>query len=95
VNYLKAGDVAAELRVSEQAVRVWCRKGILPAIRPQGTRQWLIDPQEYRAWLHRAPVQHVVESLQADYRDDRPDHEIAEEFYRDREMEDEARAAEG
>lgn len=80
-NFMKVGDVAAELRVSEQAVRLWCRTGVLPAIRPAGTKKWLIDPEKFDAWLNNAPVRSVVESLTADYRDPRPDQDLAEEFF--------------
>jgi len=66
MSYLKVGAVAAQLGVSEQAVRLWCRTGVLPAYRPAGTRQWLVDPERFEAWLRtRAP-----------YRDGRPDHEL-------------------
>ncbi|MHB1447342.1 MAG: helix-turn-helix domain-containing protein [Acidimicrobiales bacterium] len=95
-NFMKVGDVAAELRVSEQAVRLWCRTGVLPAMRPAGTKKWLIDPEQFDAWLHNAPVKSAVESLTADYRDRRPDNDLAEEFFARREElnaeEDEAAA---
>jgi excisionase family DNA binding protein len=75
---MKVGDVAAMLRVSEQAVRVWCRTGVLPAYRPVGTKKWLIDPDEFNTWLEKRPVRNVLDSLQADYRSDEPDHKLVE-----------------
>ena len=79
MNYLKVGDVAAELGVSEQAVRLWCRQGILPARRPAGTRKWLISPADLDAWVKQEPVQTVLDSLHAPYRDHRPDQVIVAE----------------
>jgi excisionase family DNA binding protein len=83
-NFMKVGDVAAELRVTEQAVRLWCRTGVLPALRPAGTKKWLIDPEQFEAWLTNSPVRSVVESLNADYRDSRSDEELAQEFFAQR-----------
>jgi excisionase family DNA binding protein len=79
VSFLKVGDVADRLGVSEQAVRLWCRTGVLAAYRPSGTRQWLIDPDHLESWLRRRDVGEVLTSLDAPYRDDRPEHELAEE----------------
>ena len=56
MSYLKVGAVAARLGVSEQAVRLWCRTGVLPAYRPEGTRQWLVDPERFEAWLRTRPT---------------------------------------
>lgn len=75
-NFMKVGDAAAMLGVSEQAVRLWCRTGVLPAFRPAGTKKWLIDQDEFEAWLKKRPVQDVVESLNAPYRSALPDHEL-------------------
>lgn len=79
VNFIKVGDAAAMLGVSEQAVRLWCRTGVLPAYRPSGTKKWLIDPDEFAAWCKRRPVVAVLESLHADYRSVLPDHQLANE----------------
>jgi len=76
MGYLKVGAVAARLGVSEQAVRLWCRTGVLPAYRPAGTRQWLVDPERFEAWLQTRATEEVLDSLGAPYRDDRPDHEL-------------------
>lgn len=76
MSYLKVGAVAAQLGVSEQAVRLWCRTGVLPAYRPAGTRQWLVDPERFEAWLQTRATEEVLDSLRAPYRDDRPDHEL-------------------
>jgi excisionase family DNA binding protein len=80
-SYMKVGDAAAILGVSEQAVRLWCRTGVLPAYRPTGTKKWLIDPDEFNAWLNKRPVRDVVDSLSAEYRSDRPDHELVAELH--------------
>ena len=61
MSFLKVGDVAAQLNVSEQAVRLWCRTGVLAARRPSGTRQWLIDPDDFHSWLDSATVQETVD----------------------------------
>jgi len=84
-NFMKVGDVAAQLQVTEQAVRMWCRRGLLPAVRPAGTKKWLIDPEQLDAWLTNSPVRAVVDSLSADYRDPRSDEELAAEFFARRE----------
>lgn len=76
-NYMKVGDAAARLGVTEQAVRFWCRTGVLPAYRPVGTKKWLIDPDEFDAWLKKRPVADVVESLHASYRSKETDAELA------------------
>ena len=79
MSFMKVGDVAAQLGVSEQAVRLWCRTGVLPASRPAGTRQWLVDPERFQVWLNARGTEEVLESLHAPYRDDRPDHELLRE----------------
>jgi excisionase family DNA binding protein len=76
MSYLKVSAVAAQLGVSEQAVRLWCRTGVLPADRPAGTRQWLVDPERFEAWLRSHATEEVLDSLHAPYRDGRPDHEL-------------------
>ena len=76
MSYLKVGVVAARLGVSEQAVRLWCRTGVLPAYRPAGTRQWLVDPERFEAWLRTPATEEVLDSLGAPHRDDRPAHEL-------------------
>jgi excisionase family DNA binding protein len=85
-NFLKVGDVAARLGVSEQTVRLWCRTGVLPAYRPPSTRQWLIEPQELEAWLEKSAVRSTMEFLDAPYREsDVSDEEIASAFLKTRE----------
>jgi len=88
VNYMKIGDAAAVLGVSEQAVRLWCRTGVLPAYRPAGTKKWLIDPEEFDAWVKKRPVIEVVDSLRADYRSAAPDHELVAETVESQSEED-------
>jgi excisionase family DNA binding protein len=83
-NFLKAGEVAARLNVTEQTVRLWCRTGILPAYRPRSTRQWLIEPTELQAWLNKSAVASTMEFLQAPYRELASDEEIATEFLKRR-----------
>ena len=75
MSFLKVGDVAAELNVSAQAVRLWCRTGVLPSRRPSGTRQWLIDRDELAAWLDQGPVREAFDFLHAPYRDDATEEE--------------------
>ncbi len=84
--YIKTRDVAARLGVSEQAVRLWCRTGTLPARRPHGTRQWLIDEDEFRDWLASGTVADTVDALNAPYRESRSDEEIAARFHDDRQQ---------
>jgi hypothetical protein len=36
---------------------------VLPAYRPAGTKKWLIDPDEFDAWIKKRPVADVIESL--------------------------------
>jgi len=74
VSFLKVGDVAAELSVSEQAVRLWCRTGLLPARRPSGTRQWLIDRDDLEQWLNAEPVREAVSFVRFAQERGRPDH---------------------
>lgn len=76
---MKVGDAAAVLGVSEQAVRLWCRTGVLPAYRPAGTKQWLIDPEEFDAWLKKRPVRDVLDSLHEEYRSDLTDQDLVAE----------------
>lgn len=75
-------QVIPRLGVSEQAVRLWCRKGVLPAYRPAGTRQWLVDSERFEAWLHSRQTGEVLDSLHAPYRDERPDEELLAESVR-------------
>lgn len=82
MGFLKVGDVAGRLGVSEQAVRLWCRTGVLPAYRPAGTRQWLIDPERLEAWLQRRSTEEVLDSLHGYYRDDRQEDELLKESVR-------------
>ena len=78
-NYMKVGDAAAVLGVSEQAVRLWCRTGVLPAYRPVGTKKWLIDPEEFDAWLKKRPVRDVLDSLYEGYRSELSDQDLVAE----------------
>lgn len=89
MNFMKVGDAAATLGVSEQAVRLWCRTGVLPAYRPAGTKKWLIDPDEFDVWIKRRPVAEVVESLHAPYRSGRDDADLVEEMFAQRDESDE------
>lgn len=86
--YVKTGDVAARLGVSEQAVRLWCRTGVLPARRPPGTRQWLIDEDEFHQWIATEAVTETVDALNAPYRERRSDEELAAEFHESRDTRD-------
>lgn len=82
MSFLKVADVANRLGVSEQAVRLWCRTGVLPADRPARTRQWLIDPERFEAWLHSRSTEEVLDSLRAPHRDVRLDEEVLAESVR-------------
>lgn len=89
---LTVKEVADRLGVSEQAVRLWCRTGVLPASQPTG-RQWRIDPELLEAWLRRCSVGEVLESLHANYRTDHPEHDLLDESVALRR--DEERGAQG
>ena len=82
MSFLKVGEVATRLGVSEQAVRLWCRTGVLPAYRPAGTRQWLIEPEQFEAWLRSPATEDVLDSLRAAHRDERSDEELLAESVR-------------
>ena len=73
MSFLKVGDVAAELNVSEQAVRLWCRTGVLAARRPSGTRQWLIDPDDFHRWLDSPAVRETVDYVRFSEQHGAPD----------------------
>ncbi len=76
--FLSARDVALHLGVSEQTVTAWCRKGILPALRPKGTRKWRIRADVLQPWL-RAQEQRVHNFLTGSYRTDLTDEELIAE----------------
>lgn len=86
MNILKVGDVAAALRVSQETVRLWCRTGVLPAHRPPSTKQYLINADEFDAWLKTRAVRDTVKFLNAP-RQDEDDEAIAERFFDDRDRE--------
>lgn len=76
--FLSARDVALHLGVSEQTVTAWCRKGILPALRPNRTRKWRIRADVLQPWL-RAQEQRVENFLTGSYRTDLTDDELMAE----------------
>lgn len=82
--FLKVGDVAAELGLSEQTVRLWCRTGILPCYRPVGTRQFLIDQEVFRSWINRAAVVHTLDFLHDRERPNLSDDEVVDALRRAR-----------
>jgi len=51
VQFASTREVAEALGVSEQTVRTWCRVGVIPAVRPEGTRKWRILKDEFDSWL--------------------------------------------
>lgn len=55
MDYLTADEVAAQLRVSGEAVREWCRMGKLKAVK--AGRQWRIKPGDLEAYLNRLEAQ--------------------------------------
>jgi excisionase family DNA binding protein len=76
--FLKVGDVAATLGVSEQTVRLWCRTGILPSYRPQGTRSYLVDEEVFESWIQKAAVRSTLEFLHDPERLNLPDDKAVE-----------------
>lgn len=83
VNILKVRDVASVLGLSEETVRLWCRTGVLPAYRPRSTKQYLINAEEFEAWLKTRAVRNTVEFLESP-RLDEDDETIAQRFFDDR-----------
>lgn len=51
LDLVTTADVGEALGVSEQTVRTWCRLGVIPALRPPGTRKWLISAADFDVWL--------------------------------------------
>lgn len=88
MSYIKVGDVAARLSVSEQTVRLWCRTGVLPAVRPGDTRQWLINEDRFNDWLHQPRTSDALESL---HNPDRVDVSAEEILAADAEVQEGAR----
>lgn len=76
--FLKVGDVAATLGLSEPTVRFWCRSGILPSYRPQGTRRYLIDEEVFESWVQQAAVKGTLNFLNDPERLDLSDEAVVE-----------------
>lgn len=51
MNTLTAAEAAAQLRVTPQAVRAWCRAGALVATR--AGREWRIKPEDLETFQRR------------------------------------------
>lgn len=82
MSMLKVPEVARRLGISEQGVRLWCRTGLLPAYRPAGTRQWLIDPEEFETWLRQPKIVDTLEWLHNPNRYEGSEDELVEELAR-------------
>ncbi len=52
VVFFTRDEVAALARTTRERVRYWDRKGILPSVRPAGTRLVLYPREQILAWLH-------------------------------------------
>lgn len=65
---ITTAEVGEVMHVSEQAVRSWCRLGILPATRPAGTRKWLIARADFETWLHDGTGERVAIFLDGSHR---------------------------
>jgi excisionase family DNA binding protein len=50
-DYLRVQDIVERMHVSEETVRIWIRKKLLPAIRIG--RDYFIDPDEFEEFLKR------------------------------------------
>jgi excisionase family DNA binding protein len=73
---ITTAEVGEILHVSEQAVRTWCRLGILPATRPPGTRKWLIARADFETWLHEGTGERVAVFLDGSNRSSSSEEEL-------------------
>jgi excisionase family DNA binding protein len=50
-DYLRVPDIVERMGVSEETVRIWIRRKLLPAIRIG--RDYFIDPEEFEEFLKK------------------------------------------
>jgi MerR HTH family regulatory protein len=52
IQFFTRDEVAALARTTRARIRYWDRKGLLPSVRPSGTRMVLYPREQILAWLH-------------------------------------------
>jgi len=62
---ISIGDISRALGVSEQTVRTWCRLGVIPAVRPSGTRKWLVLEEDFNQWVADGGGQRLLAQMRS------------------------------
>jgi hypothetical protein len=60
IEFFTRDEVAALARTTRERVRYWDRKGLLPSVRPSGTRLVLYPREMTLAWLHGKWPPHLL-----------------------------------